>query len=178
MRFFSRFLGGDDSPADTAAPDLARAQGQAPGAVPGPDEAGEGTLGETAGPGWNFGALAAPPVESPPAAPTMAVDPAVTAELKPKVVEVLKTVFDPEIPVDIYELGLIYDIQADADRRVHVNMTLTSPACPSAQQLPSEVRYKVKAIAGVSDATVAVVWEPPWTKERMSDVAKLHLGFF
>ena len=106
------------------------------------------------------------------------VDPATTAELKPRVIEAIKTVFDPEIPVDIYELGLIYDIAADAERRVHVKMTLTSPACPSAQQLPSEVRYKVKAVPGVSDATVDVVWDPPWDKEKMSDVARLTLGMF
>ncbi len=86
--------------------------------------------------------------------------------------------FDPEIPVNIYELGLIYKIEADAESRVHVDMTLTSPACPSAQQLPSEVRYKVKAVEGVSDCTVEVVWEPPWTKDMMSETAKLTLGMF
>jgi FeS assembly SUF system protein len=101
-----------------------------------------------------------------------------TAELQGPIVEVIKTVYDPEIPVDIYELGLIYDIVVDAERRVLVKMTLTSPACPSAQQLPSEVRYKVKAVPGVSDATVEVVWEPPWDKDRMSEAAKLQLGFF
>jgi len=106
------------------------------------------------------------------------VDAAVTAELQPKVVEAVKTVFDPEIPVDIYELGLIYEILADADRRVLVRMTLTSPACPSAQQIPSEVRYKVKALPGVTDAAVEIVWEPPWDKDRMSEAAKLQLGFF
>src|SRR5215208_3674701 len=85
---------------------------------------------------------------------------------------------DPETPVNIYELGLIYTIEADADSRVHVNMTLTSPACPSAQQLPSEVRYKVKAVEGVSECTVEVVGEPPWTKDMMSETAKLTLGMF
>jgi len=105
-------------------------------------------------------------------------DAAVTAELQPKVVEVIKTVFDPEIPVDIYELGLIYDIIADADRRVLVKMTLTSPACPSAQQIPSEVRWKVKAIEGVKDCSVEIVWEPTWTKERMSEAAKMQLGMW
>lgn len=101
-----------------------------------------------------------------------------TAELQGPIVEVIKTVYDPEIPVDIYELGLIYDIVVDSERRVLVKMTLTSPACPSAQQLPSEVRYKIKAVPGVSDATVEVVWEPPWDKDRMSEAAKLQLGFF
>ena len=88
----------------------------------------------------------------------------------------MKTVFDPEIPVDIYELGLIYNIQADATRHVHVTMTLTSPACPSAQQLPSEVRFKVKGVEGVADATVTWSAEPPWDKERMSEDAKIMLG--
>ncbi|MCC7008043.1 MAG: DUF59 domain-containing protein [Acidobacteria bacterium] len=105
-------------------------------------------------------------------------DAAVTAELQPLVVDATRTVYDPEIPVDIYELGLIYDIVADAERRVLVRMTLTSPACPSAQQLPSEVRYKIKALPGVTDAWVDVVWDPPWTKDRMSEAAKLQLGFF
>jgi FeS assembly SUF system protein len=105
-------------------------------------------------------------------------DPGLTAELQGPIIEVIKTVFDPEIPVDIYELGLIYDIAVDADRKVMIKMTLTSPACPSAQQLPSEVRYKVKAVPGVSDATVDIVWEPPWDKDRMSEAAKLQLGFF
>jgi len=70
------------------------------------------------------------------------------------------------------------DIAVDADRKAMIKMTLTSPACPSAQQIPSEVRYKVKAVPGVSDATVEIVWEPPWDKDRMSEAAKLQLGFF
>ena len=86
--------------------------------------------------------------------------------------------FDPEIPVDIYELGLIYEIIVDAEKRVLINMTLTSPACPSAQQIPSEVRWKVKAIPGVTDAFVEIVWEPAWSKDRMSEAAKMNLGFF
>jgi len=128
---------------------------------------------------WNLDALNAPPPPPPPGQESQLgpVDAAVTAELQPKVIEQIKTVFDPEIPVDIYELGLVYEILADADRRVLVKMTLTSPACPSAQQIPSEVRYKVKAIPGVTEAWVEIVWEPPWDKERMSDVAKLQLGF-
>jgi FeS assembly SUF system protein len=105
-------------------------------------------------------------------------DPAQTAALQGPIVEALKTVYDPEIPVDIYELGLIYDVVVDADRRALVKMTLTSPACPSAQQLPSEVRYKVKAVPGVADAAVEIVWEPPWDKDRMSEAAKLQLGFY
>jgi FeS assembly SUF system protein len=128
---------------------------------------------------WNIDALTAPPPEPTGEAPQIGpMDRGVTAELQPKVVEVLKTVFDPEIPVDIYELGLIYEIIADAERKVLVRMTLTSPACPSAQQLPSEVRYKVKAIPEVKDAWVEIVWEPAWSKDRMSEAAKLSLGFF
>lgn len=129
---------------------------------------------------WNVDALKAPPAEPEGAEhPKVgAADPARTAELQPKVVEAIKTVFDPEIPVDIYELGLIYDIWADADSNVAVKMTLTSPACPSAQQIPSEVRWKVKAIDGVKDCSVDIVWEPTWDKDRMSDAAKLQLGMF
>jgi FeS assembly SUF system protein len=107
-----------------------------------------------------------------------APDPTQVAALQAPIIEALKTVYDPEIPVDIYELGLIYDIVVDAERRVLVRMTLTSPACPSAQQLPSEVRFKVKAVPGVTDAWVEIVWEPPWDKDRMSEAAKLQLGFF
>ena len=101
-----------------------------------------------------------------------------TAALQSKIIEAIKTVFDPEIPVDIYELGLIYDIIVDADKNVLVNMTLTSPACPSAQQLPVEVRHKVRSLPEVTDARVEIVWEPAWTKDRMSEAAKLTLGFF
>ena len=92
--------------------------------------------------------------------------------------DVIKTVFDPEIPVDIYELGLIYEIIVDSEKRALINMTLTSPACPSAQQIPQEVRYKVKAVPGITEAWVEIVWEPPWSKDRMSEVAKLTLGMF
>jgi len=128
---------------------------------------------------WNIDALTAPKPEQPAEKPEVGpVDPAETAALQPKIVEALKTVYDPEIPVDIYELGLIYGIDVDANRRVLVHMTLTSPACPSAQQLPSEVRYKIKAIPEVKDAWVEIVWEPPWDKDRMSEAAKLQLGFF
>ena len=128
--------------------------------------------------GFDTSSLTAPipaPADPPKVGPA---DPANTAELQSKIIEQLKTVYDPEIPVDIYELGLIYEIIVDAEKRVLVNMTLTSPACPSAQQIPSEVRYKVKAVPGVTDAWVEIVWEPPWGKERMSEAAKLALGFF
>jgi len=129
--------------------------------------------------GLNIDALTAP-VEQPAAEASRVgpLDRARTADLQPEIVEAIKTVFDPEIPVDIYELGLVYDVIVDAESRVLVKMTLTSPACPSAQQIPSEVRYKVKAIPGVADAWVEIVWEPPWGKERMSEAARLQLGFF
>jgi len=128
---------------------------------------------------WNTDALTAPTGSEQADNPAVgASDPATTAELQPKIVEAIKTVFDPEIPVDIYELGLIYDIYADADSNVAIKMTLTSPACPSAQQIPSEVRWKVKAIEGVKDCSVEIVWEPPWTKDRMSEAAKMQLGMW
>jgi len=101
-----------------------------------------------------------------------------TAELKPRIIEAIATVFDPEIPVNIWELGLIYDVVVDAAGVAGVRMTLTAPGCPAAQSLPVEVADKVKAIAGVADAKVDVVWEPAWTKDRMSDVAKLQLGMW
>jgi FeS assembly SUF system protein len=129
-------------------------------------------------PDLNVEALVAPPATPLPAPEFGPVDAARTEALSPDIIAAISTVFDPEIPVNIYELGLIYKIEADAESRVHVDMTLTSPACPSAQQLPSEVRYKVKAVEGVSECTVEVVWEPPWTKEMMSETAKLTLGMF
>ena len=94
----------------------------------------------------------------------------------PKVIDALKTVFDPEIPVNIFEMGLIYDVIVDAAGLVGVTMTLTAPNCPAAQSLPVEVRDKARTVEGVTDAKVEVVWDPPWTKDRMSDVAKLELG--
>lgn len=129
--------------------------------------------------GLNVGALLEPPkTEASASSEVGPRDDAKTTELTPKVVEAISTVYDPEIPVNIYELGLIYKIEADADAKVKVEMTLTSPACPSAQQLPSEVRYKVKAIEGVTDAFVDVVWEPAWSKDLMSEDAKIALGMF
>lgn len=119
------------------------------------------------------------PQAPPPARGTFApviADPEATQELKPKITQVIATVFDPEIPVNIFELGLVYDIRVGADRRVWIDMTLTSPNCPSAQSLPHEVQYKARAVPGVSDAHVEIVWEPPWSMEKMSDAARLQLG--
>lgn len=92
------------------------------------------------------------------------------------VIEVLRTIFDPELPVSIYELGLIYGVDVDADDNVTVRMTLTTPACPAAELLPPEVEAKVKAIRGVRDARVELVWDPPWTPDRMSEAARLEMG--
>lgn len=103
-------------------------------------------------------------------------DPVQMVELRPKVIEALKRVFDPEIPVNIYELGLVYDVLVDADRKVGVRMTLTAPACPAAQTLPGEARDAAKSVEGVAGARVEIVFEPPWSMERMSDAAKLQLG--
>lgn len=106
----------------------------------------------------------------------MESDPLNTLKLKPQIIEAISTVFDPEIPVNIYEMGLVYDIDVDANNVVHVKMTLTSPACPSAQQIPVDVRQKVCAVPGVTDAKVEIVWEPTWTMEKMSEAARLQLG--
>ena len=103
-------------------------------------------------------------------------DPVKMAEIRPLVLDALATVYDPEIPVNIKEMGLIYDVLVDASGQVGVKMTLTAPACPAAQSLPVEVRDKARSVEGVTDAKVEVVWDPPWTKDRMSDAAKLQLG--
>jgi FeS assembly SUF system protein len=98
-------------------------------------------------------------------------------ELEERVVTALRTVFDPEIPVNIYDLGLIYGITVDADSgKVHVDMTLTAPGCPVAQTFPDTVKNAVEMADGVSEATVELVWEPPWTRDRMSEAAQLELG--
>ena len=101
-----------------------------------------------------------------------------TAALKPEIIKAIQTVFDPEIPVNIWELGLIYDVFVDANSVAAVRMTLTAPGCPVAQSMPVEVANKVKGVPGVADAKVDIVWEPAWTKDRMSDVAKLQLGMW
>jgi FeS assembly SUF system protein len=98
-------------------------------------------------------------------------------ELENKVVEVLKTIYDPEIPVDVFELGLIYEVNIDAEKNVSIDMTLTSPNCPVADSMPKEVEDKVGAIEGVNSAKVNIVFDPPWDKDMMSEEAKLELGF-
>jgi FeS assembly SUF system protein len=96
--------------------------------------------------------------------------------IEAQVIESLRTCFDPEIPVDIYELGLIYEVKVGDTGEVDVKMTLTSPHCPAAQSLPPEVEAKVRAVPGVKSATVEVVWDPPWNPGMMSEAAKLELG--
>lgn len=98
-------------------------------------------------------------------------------ELKDKVLAALKTVYDPEIPVDIYELGLIYEINVYPVNNVYIQMTLTSPSCPSAEVIPGEVQQKIKAIDGVNDVKVDVTFDPPYSQDMMSEAAKLELGF-
>jgi FeS assembly SUF system protein len=105
-------------------------------------------------------------------------DPEQSAALKPRIIKAVSTVFDPEIPVNIYDLGLIYDVIVDSSRRVGIRMTLTAPACPAAQFLPDRVKKAVEAVPEITDVAVDVVWEPPWTRDRMSDAAKLQLGMF
>ncbi len=94
------------------------------------------------------------------------------------VISVIKTVFDPEIPVDVYELGLVYAIEIADDGKVKVEMTLTTPSCPSAQELPNQVEEAVRAVPGVTDVLVEVVWDPPWDQSRMSEDARLALNMY
>jgi FeS assembly SUF system protein len=100
-----------------------------------------------------------------------------TEALKEKVIECLKTIFDPELPVNIYELGLIYEVSVLPINNVQIVMTLTAPSCPAAQSLPIEVDQKVRQIEGVNDVHVAVTWSPAWNKSMMSEAAQLELGF-
>jgi FeS assembly SUF system protein len=100
------------------------------------------------------------------------------ANLETPIIEALHTCFDPEIPVDIYELGLVYGIDIQPSGEVNIRMTLTSPGCPVAGSLPGEVEQKVRSVPGVTDATVELVWDPPWCMEKMSEAAKLKLGMF
>ena len=100
-----------------------------------------------------------------------------TQDLGEKIVKELKSIFDPEIPVDIYELGLIYDVFVNEDNEVKILMTLTSPNCPVAESLPQEVEEKIRSIDEVKTAAVEITFDPPWTKDLMSEEAKLELGF-
>ena len=98
------------------------------------------------------------------------------SDIKNKVIEEIKKIYDPEIPVNIYELGLIYKVDIDEKNNVNIDMTLTSPNCPVAESLPNEVKENIKKIEGVSDVNLNLVWEPPWDKDKMSEAAKLELN--
>ena len=97
-------------------------------------------------------------------------------DIKNKVIERIKTIFDPEIPVNIYELGLIYKVEVNEENKVNIDMTLTSPNCPVAESLPKEVKDNIMKVDGVSDVKLNLVWEPPWDKDKMSEAAKLELN--
>ena len=98
------------------------------------------------------------------------------SEIKNKIIEEIKKIYDPEIPVNIYELGLIYKIEVDQKNKVNIDMTLTSPNCPVAESLPLQVKDNIMKVEGVSDVVLNVVWEPPWDKDKMSEAAKLELN--
>ena len=99
------------------------------------------------------------------------------SDLEDRIVQIMKTIYDPEIPVDIFELGLIYEVKIEDGNHIFIDMTLTSPNCPVAESLPKEVEDKVASVEGVSSAKVAIVFDPPWDKDMMSEEAKLELGF-
>ena len=123
--------------------------------------------------------MAREPLVSPDEAPSQSdVPPSIqTAQLEGRIIEAISTIYDPEIPVNIYELGLIYDLSITADNCVRVEMTLTSPACPVAGSLPGEVEQKVREVDDVQDVALELVWDPPWTPDRMTEAARLELGF-
>ena len=98
------------------------------------------------------------------------------SDIKNKVIEEIKKIYDPEIPVNIYELGLIYKLEVDEKNKVNVDMTLTSPNCPVAESLPNQVKENIMKVDGVSDVELKLVWEPPWDKDKMSEAAKLELN--
>jgi len=100
------------------------------------------------------------------------------SRLTDDIVAAIKTVYDPEIPADIYELGLIYKVDIDDDRAVHIDMTLTTPNCPSAAELPGQVRKAVAGVSGVREAKVTIIWDPPWDPSRMSDEARTELNMW
>ena len=97
-------------------------------------------------------------------------------DIKNQVIEEIKKIYDPEIPVNIYELGLIYKIEVDEKNKVNIDMTLTSPNCPVAESLPKDVKENIMKVEGVSDVNLNIVWEPPWDKDKMSEAAKLELN--
>ena len=122
-----------------------------------------------------------PPSSTPPAAPAASggATPAPSGgSLRDRVVEAMRQVYDPEIPINIYDIGLIYGIEVSEAGAVHVRMTLTAPSCPKAERIPVEVEERIKSLPGVTGTKVELVWDPPWTPEKMSEAAKLQLGFY
>ncbi|MCS7315074.1 MAG: SUF system Fe-S cluster assembly protein [Bryobacterales bacterium] len=101
-----------------------------------------------------------------------------SAALKDQIIAALKTIYDPEIPVNIYDLGLIYEVNVNEEGAVRIAMTLTAPACPVAAMLPRQVEQRVREVPGVKEARVELVWDPPWTPDRMTQEARMRLGFF
>jgi len=138
-----------------------------------PPQAAAGSAPERA---QALGASAAPERAQPASEPEAAPGASPADALRERVVEVLRTVYDPEIPVDIYELGLVYEVEVREGGRVYIRMTLTSPMCPVAESLPPEVEAKVRAIEGVGDVELDLVWDPPWQPSMMSEAARLELG--
>ena len=128
---------------------------------------------ESASPAGAGGAVAADAAEQPPTVPADEM-----ARLTDEIVAALKTVYDPEIPADIYELGLIYKVAIENDRMVRIDMTLTTPNCPSAAEMPGEVENAVAGVSGVREAKVNIVWDPPWDRSRMSDEARTVLDMW
>ncbi len=118
------------------------------------------------------------PANSPPAAPQSAIPQAELERLTDDIVGALKTVYDPEIPADIYELGLIYKIDIEDDRSVKIDMTLTAPGCPVAGEMPGWVQNAVASVEGVGDVDVTMVFDPPWTPDRMSEEAQVAVGWY
>ena len=118
------------------------------------------------------------PVSPQAAVPTKPLDPVEVLELESRVIERVRTIYDPEIPINIYELGLVYELKVEPSGQVHIKMTLTAPACPEAGSIPPRVESEVREVSGVSDVQVELVWDPPWNPNRMSEAAKLQLGIF
>jgi FeS assembly SUF system protein len=115
---------------------------------------------------------------APAAGPTKSLSPAEQSALRDEVIEALRTCYDPEIPVNIYELGLVYDVEISVSGEVHIRMTLTTPNCPAAISLPGEVEWKSRDVPGVAGVKVEVVWDPPWDPSKMTEAARLQLGMF
>jgi FeS assembly SUF system protein len=122
--------------------------------------------------------LAAAIEKAPEAAKPAAAPAPQNPHLESAIIDVLKTIFDPEIPVNIYEIGLIYNVDVQPGGKVAIKMTLTSPACPAAQEIPAQVKERTEGVAGVTSADVEIVWDPAWSPAMMSEAARLQLGFF